>query len=159
MTLTSTDDMSEKTVEMDFVTPMGSENIMPNRSNSSFCVGGDLVAESSPYISRHQGSPYQPSYMAPTQSAKAKVKGHDLLKNRSPSSKKGLVNGLNNDSSSSGGRVVATYQAPRSPNTKGNVSRLSSKWGGRYSPDSSSEERMILPLGGILGGYSRANFV
>lgn len=159
MTLTSTDDMSEKTVEMDFVTPMGSENIMPNRRSSSFGVGGELVAESSPYISRHQGSPYQPSYMAPTQSAKAKVKGHDLLKNRSPSSKKGLVNGLNNDSSSSGGRTVATYQAPRSPNTKGNVSRLSSKWGGRYSPDSSSEERMILPLGGILGGYGRANFV
>lgn len=156
MTMTSADDMSEKTVEMDFV------DIKPNRT--SFAGGGDPVAELSPYINKLQSSPYVPSYMAPTQSAKAKVRSQDLIKHRSPSSSKrgGVVNGITYDSSSSGGRTtVATYQPPKSPNPnpnpKGNAaSRFPPKWIGAYSPDSSSEDRVPLPLG--THGF-RHNFV
>ena len=153
-TITSTDDMSEKTVEMDVATPLGSENSKPNRGSSA--VGGDPLFESSPYINKYQSSPYVPSYMAPTQSAKAKVRSQDLLKHRSPSSKRGAVTGLAYDSSTTGGRTMAIYQAPRSPIPKAYGNRLPSKWIGGYSPDSSSEDRMPLPLGSH--GF-RHNFV
>ncbi|CAA3026290.1 IQ-DOMAIN 1-like [Olea europaea subsp. europaea] len=65
-----------------------------------------------------------PSFMVPTQSAKAKVRGQVPIKQRSPpgtpwnSSTRGVtVNGPSYMSSSSGGGK-ATYQAPRSPNAR-----------------------------------------
>ncbi|KAL3846180.1 hypothetical protein ACJIZ3_003583 [Penstemon smallii] len=137
---TVVDDMSEKTVEMDLVMPLGSEKF--NMGGFS----GDPI-ESSPYNSRHPrrlGLDDMPSYMAPTKSAKAKVRSQGPIKPRSPppaqwnsSTKRGNVTGLAYESSSSGGGT--TYQAPRSPNLKDN--RGPSKWIG--SPESSSEERAL----------------
>ncbi|KAL3570549.1 hypothetical protein D5086_027798 [Populus alba] len=113
----TTDDMSEKTVEMDMVTPTGTSNsnmgmLDPNLSSN-----------------RHQrqlSSSNVPSYMAPTQSAKAKVRSQGSTKQqyapgtplRSPFTKKGssINGGSGCDSSSSGGGT--TYQAPRSPSPK-----------------------------------------
>ncbi|PIN27120.1 hypothetical protein CDL12_00119 [Handroanthus impetiginosus] len=134
---TTTDDMSEKTVEMD----LGSENYNVGRLN------GDYI-ESSPYRSRPSGglgSDDTPSYMAPTKSAKAKVRVQGPIKPGSPprvqwnsSTKRGNSAGLGGDSSSSGGGTTY-YQAPKSPNPKDN-GRGPGKW--MYSPES-SEERAL----------------
>ncbi|KAI3457999.1 hypothetical protein Pfo_014662 [Paulownia fortunei] len=138
----TTDDMSEKTVEMDLVMPLGSENVNMGRLSEEYI-------ESSPYTSRQprlSGSDDVPSYMAPTQSAKAKVRSQGPVKQRSPpgaqwnsSTKRGSVIGLGYESSSSGGGT-ATYQAPRSPNPK-DINRGPSKW--MCSPESSSEDRAL----------------
>ncbi|KAL8537989.1 hypothetical protein ACS0TY_000077 [Phlomoides rotata] len=131
------DDMSERTVEMDLVMPLGSENLNMGR------LSGDY-AESSPYTARPQrrsGLPDVPSYMAPTQSAKAKARSQGPIKQPGPlgnqwnsSTKKGNIIGLGYESSSSGGGTT-TYQAQRSPNPKGGLG----KW--MCSPESSSEDR------------------
>ncbi|GFQ06479.1 protein iq-domain 1, partial [Phtheirospermum japonicum] len=138
----TTDSLSEKTVEMDLVMPLGSENISMGR------LSGDYF-ESSPYSSqqrRRSGLDDIPSYMAPTQSAKAKVRSQGPVKQRSPpgaqwnsSTKRGNVIGLGYESSSSGGGT-ATYQALRSPNPKDNNRGLP-KW--MCSPESSSEDRAL----------------
>ncbi|KAH7840975.1 hypothetical protein Vadar_024098 [Vaccinium darrowii] len=132
--MTPTDDTSEKTVEMD------SENINRNRAS------GDPTRQ-------HSGFDSVPSYMAPTQSAKAKVRSQALSRQRSPtvahwnsSTKRGTVVGSGCDSSSSGGGTT-TYQAPRSPSPKNNGPSYQVKWNAGYSPDSSNEDR-ALPLGG-----------
>ncbi|XP_061954003.1 protein IQ-DOMAIN 21-like isoform X1 [Populus nigra] len=132
----TTDDMSEKTVEMDMVTPTGTSN-----SN----VG---ILDANLSSNRHQrqlSSSNVPSYMAPTQSAKAKVRSQGSTKQqyapgtplRNPFTKKGssINGGSGCDSSSSGGGT--TYQAPiRSPSPKQNGMRLHSKrHAGGYSPD------------------------
>lgn len=133
-TTTTTDDMSEKTVEMDVVTPPGKSNINMG------------LLETTPYTSqqeRQSSSNNVPSYMAPTQSAKAKVRGQGSLKQRgpylpqwNPSTKKGSnIVGSGCDSSSSGGGT-AMYQAPRSPSLKNNGMRLHSRrLAAGYSPD------------------------
>ncbi|KAL3653640.1 hypothetical protein CASFOL_003321 [Castilleja foliolosa] len=138
----TTDSMSERTVEMDLVMPLGSENISMGR------LSGDYI-DSSPYSSqqrRRSGLDDVPSYMAPTQSAKAKVQNQGPVKQRSPpaakwnsSTKRGSVVGLGYESSSSGGGTT-TYQAPRSPNPKDNNRGLP-KW--MYSPESNSEDRAL----------------
>uniref|UniRef100_A0A5B6YH45 DUF4005 domain-containing protein n=1 Tax=Davidia involucrata TaxID=16924 RepID=A0A5B6YH45_DAVIN len=160
VTLTTTDDMSEKTVEMDLVAQMGSENINTGRRS------GDPI-ESGPYPTRQQryaGLDSVPSYMAPTQSAKAKVRSQGPQRQRAPSvvgqwnpsTKRGAIIGSGCDSSSSGGGT-ASYQAPRSPSPKGNGPRVQPKWIGGYSPDSSGCDDRALPLG--LGGNGwRHNF-
>ncbi|EEF45684.1 conserved hypothetical protein [Ricinus communis] len=117
-TTTTTDDMSEKTVEMDVVTPPG---IISNINNG--------LLDTPPYLTKHQRQSslnnYVPSYMASTQSAKAKVRSSQgTVKQpqpqRSPyvqwnsSTRKGSVAGSGCDSSSSGGGT-APFQAPRSP--------------------------------------------
>ncbi|CAI9092570.1 OLC1v1027853C1 [Oldenlandia corymbosa var. corymbosa] len=142
-TVTSTtDDMSEKTVEMDFV----NENA---KSILSGIGGVDFAGvERSPYVMsrHHQQRPVEselvvPSYMAPTQSAKAKVKTYRDInsKTRSPSTKRGTVG--------SG----SAFQVPRSPNQKTYGDRGPIKWinaAGGYSPDSSIEDRALyLPSG------------
>ncbi|KAL0304418.1 UNVERIFIED_CONTAM: protein IQ-DOMAIN 1 [Sesamum radiatum] len=139
---TATDYMSEKTVEMDLIMPLDSENVNMGR------LSGDYI-ESSPYTSRQarrSGLDDAPSYMAPTQSAKAKVRIQGPVKQRSPpaaqwnsSTKRGGVIGLGYDSSSSGGGT-ATYPAQRSPNPKDN-NRGPGKW--MRSPESSSEDRAV----------------
>lgn len=146
----TTDDMSEKTVEMDMVTPTGTSNsnmgmLDPNLSSN-----------------RHQrqlSSSNVPSYMAPTQSAKAKVRSQGSTKQqyapgtplRSPFTKKGssINGGSGCDSSSSGGGT--TYQAPRSPSPKQNGMRLHSKrHAGGYSPDfnGGGDDWRVPPLDG-----------
>lgn len=160
VTLTSTDDMSEKTVEMDLVSENAVKSIRGGNGG-----GGDVdpMEATSPYAAARQqrqqlGSEFfVPSYMAPTQSARAKVRNHqDSTKNRSTSIKRGTVVGPGYDSSSTGGRA-SVFQVPRSPNPKSNGNRGPGKWiGGGYSPDSSSEDRSTfpLPLGGL--GYRRS---
>uniref|UniRef100_A0A2P2JVT2 Calmodulin-binding family protein n=2 Tax=Rhizophora mucronata TaxID=61149 RepID=A0A2P2JVT2_RHIMU len=115
MTLTSntntTDVMSEKTVEMDMVTPPGTTSVNMG------------LPDKSPCRSRQQGQSGPtnvPTYMAPTQSTRAKIRGQGLVKQHSPyvpqwnaSTKKGSAC----DSSSSGGGTAA-FQAPRSPRPK-----------------------------------------
>ncbi|GLU21270.1 hypothetical protein SLE2022_374160 [Rubroshorea leprosula] len=117
-TTTTTEDMSEKTVEMDVVTPI----------------------DSSPYshrqLHKQPGSPPVPSYMAPTKSTKAKVQTQGYTKpsqqpgpyvpHWNPSTKKG------SDSNSWSSGVA------RSPSPKNNVSRtpgrrvsgLTTEWSG-----------------------------
>jgi hypothetical protein len=146
----TTDDMSEKTVEMDMVTPTGT-------SNSNM---GILDANLS--SNRHQrqlSSSNVPSYMAPTQSAKAKVRSQGSTKQqyapgtplRNPFTKKGssINGGSGCDSSSSGGGT--TYQALRSPSPKQNGMRLHSKrHAGGYSPDfnGGGDDWRVPPLDG-----------
>ncbi|XP_058183772.1 protein IQ-DOMAIN 21 isoform X1 [Rhododendron vialii] len=139
-TLTTTDDTSEKTVEMD------SENINTGRTS------GDPI-ESVLYPTRRSGFDGVPSYMAPTKSAKAKARNQALGRQRSPSvvhwnssTKRGTIVGSGCDSSSSGGGTTV-YQAPRSPSPKGNGPSFQAKWNAGYSPDSSNDDR-ALPLGG-----------
>ncbi|KAK9103907.1 hypothetical protein Sjap_021161 [Stephania japonica] len=118
--LTNTDYMSEKTVEMDTMTPPGSLDPTLHANNTS--QFGRTLVHKTP-------SPENiPSYMASTQSAKAKVRGLGPVKPRTPplaqthwnsSTKKGSVaTGSVGDSSSSGGGTAVTYHAPKSPNTK-----------------------------------------
>lgn len=146
VTLTSTDDTSEKTVEIDMTPPLGRENINPRRSS-----GGPI--EFSPYTTRQRqssSSEYVPSYMVPTKSAKAKVRaqplkqGNPLLTQWNRSTKSGTDVGSGCDSLNSGGGA-GTYQHPRSPNN--NRLKVQTRWVATYSPDSSVDER-ALPLRG-----------
>lgn len=115
-THTPTDDMSEKTVEMDPIAlaQLNSDSI-----------------ESDPHLFRQQRqsiSKNVPSYMAPTQSAKAKVRAHGPAKHQGPKwnmpTRRGSVFGSGCDSSSSGGGTM-TYQGQRSPSPMNNGTRLS----------------------------------
>lgn len=133
-TTTTTDDMSEKTVEMDVVTPP----VMSNTNKG--------LLDTSPYPANQQRqsslNTHVPSYMAPTHSAKAKVRNQATIMQRGPyvpqwnsSTKKGPIVGSSWDSSSSGGGT-AIYQAPRSPSPNNNGKRLQSRRNGGYSLDS-----------------------
>ncbi|GMI76458.1 IQ-domain 21 [Hibiscus trionum] len=103
----TTDNMSEKTVEMD-VAPVDSD---------SYTV---------------------PSYMIPTQSAKAKVRNQGSGKQQQgayvPQWNTSTKKGSGCDSSSSGGGP-SIYQAPRSPASKNNGARVPSRRLGGCSPD------------------------
>lgn len=142
LTLATNDDVSIKTVEMDPVTPLSSEYITTGR------LSGETFDSAQHSQSQRQSTSDQiPSYMAPTQSAKARARVQNPGKHKGQSVKKGgPTNGLSFDTSSSGGNV--TYQIPRSPspspspNPKGyangiNGVRGQSKWSTGYSPDSS----------------------
>lgn len=131
-TSTTTDNMSEKTVEMDIMAT-------PSRGNFNMGPMGLMAQEfhdSSPTFNRqHQRppSPGRPSYMAPTQSAKAKVRAEGPFKQRAPygpnwnsSIKGGSIIGSGCDSSSSGGGTSA-YKFPRSPGPKVNGVRSESR--------------------------------
>ncbi|KAH8492182.1 hypothetical protein H0E87_021676 [Populus deltoides] len=147
-TTTTTEDMSEKTVEMDTATPTGTSN--PNMG----------MLGTNPYSNRPQwqsSSSNVPSYMAPTQSAKAKLRSQSLIKQRAPATplwnpstkKDSSIVGPGCDSSSSGGGTT-TYQAPRSPSPKHNGMRLHSRrHAGGYSPDfNGGEDWRLSPLDG-----------
>ncbi|XP_051142462.1 protein IQ-DOMAIN 21-like [Andrographis paniculata] len=108
----------EKPVDVSLVMPLGSENVKMGR-----------LGEPTQYMRRRLDLDYIPSYMAPTQSAKAKVRTQDPVKQRSPtqaqwnsSTKSGL--GHESSSSSSG---TATLPAQVSPNSKEN-NRGPNKW-------------------------------
>ncbi|XP_045808731.1 protein IQ-DOMAIN 21 [Trifolium pratense] len=129
-TSNTTDNMSEKTVEMDMVAT-------PSRSNYNLGLMGQEFHEASPRFSRQSQrppSPGRPSYMAPTQSAKAKVRAEGPFKQRFPSganwhssTKGGSVIGSGCDSSSSGGGTASVYQFPKSPGPNVNGVRSESR--------------------------------
>ncbi|KAG5251115.1 calmodulin-binding family protein [Salix suchowensis] len=137
-TTTTTEDMSEKTVEMDMVIP-----------------------DTDPYPNRRHwqsSSSRVPSYMASTRSAKAKVRRQGLIKQRAPptpqwnpsTKKDSAIAGPGCDSSSSGGGTT-TCQAPRSPSPKYNGARLHSRrHAGGYSPDhfNGGDDWRLPPLDG-----------
>ncbi|CAN4085709.1 unnamed protein product [Withania somnifera] len=159
VTPSTTSGMSEKTVEMDLTTcPLDSKTI--NSARHTFDQ-----AETSPYSARKEGhSKFDnaPSYMAPTKSAKAKVRSQGLVKHRSPpaaqwnvSRRKGPHYGLGLESSS-GTSTTAIHQASRSPSPKTNVNRSNghaNKWMATYSPESSGDDRNS-PLGAHAWRYN-----
>ncbi|KAK4277572.1 hypothetical protein QN277_015549 [Acacia crassicarpa] len=149
-TTTTADDVSEKTVQMDSIAPPSSSNTI---------MGQGLLLESSPIPNRgpndlqaqHHAS--VPSYMAPTQSAKAKVRGQGPVKPRvSPvpqwnsSTRKSYVIGPSYDSSSSGGGG-AGYLFMRSPGPKISGARLQSRRIAGGSSEYVGTEDWTLPLG------------
>ncbi|CAL0327487.1 unnamed protein product [Lupinus luteus] len=136
---TTTDDISEeKTVEMD--------------------VGliGQGYLDSSPIserCSQGQHSVGVPSYMAPTQSAKAKVRNQSPFRQRALSgpkwkspSRRNSLNGLGCDSSSSCG-ATAAHQFSKSPSPQINGVQLQSRRISSGSPDNIGIEDWALPLG------------
>lgn len=138
-TTTTTDEMSEKTVEMDTVAHSG--------------LNRDSI-DSGPYPTKQRQPSLNnvPSYMAPTKSAKAKLRGQGPVKQQSPylpqwnpSTRKGFVAESGFDSSSSGGGTI-TYQAPRSPSPKSNGTRPYARRSAGYSPTSNGVDDW--PLGG-----------
>ena len=143
-TTTTTDDMSEKTVEMDIAAPPGLTN------NNMGLLSQDFI-DSSPISNRQHCR--VPSYMAPTQSAKAKVRSHGPGKPRvssgpqwNSSTRRSSVTGSGCDSSSSGGGTT-TYQYVRSPSPKINSFRPQSRRISGGSPDYVGVEDWALPLG------------
>ncbi|CAN1170635.1 Protein IQ-DOMAIN 21 [Linum perenne] len=126
-TTTTTDDLSEKTVELDVVTPTsGTYSARPRRQPAT--------------------PNNVPSYMAPTHSAKAKVRTNlGPVKQTSPytpqwnpSTKRGQILGSSSvcDSSSSGGGT-SIYHVPKSPNPKATgMQSFSRRLPADYSPDS-----------------------
>lgn len=137
-TTTTSDDMSEKTVEMDMAVASGSSNVDVGLLNQDL-IDSDLY----PTRQQRQASNNNvPSYMAPTQSAKAKVRSQGLVKPRgsqtpqwNPSTRKASVTGSGCDSSSSGGGTAA-YHVPRSPSPKHGGLGLHGRRGVICSPDS-----------------------
>ncbi|XP_057479902.1 protein IQ-DOMAIN 21-like isoform X2 [Actinidia eriantha] len=149
VTLATTDDTSDKTVEMDLGKPVGSENI--NMGWISRDPNETISCSTRQH--RNLGLDSVPSYMAPTQSAKAKVRNQVTVRERGPSvaqwnssTKRGTFVGPGCDSSSSGGGTM-TYQAARSPSPKSN-GRVQAKWTGGYSPDNSGDDTAM-----HLGSY------
>ena len=147
---TTTDDMSEeKTVEMDMVGP-------PDPTHANMGLMGQDFPDSSPISKLHyegQHSAGVPSYMAPTQSAKAKVRSHGSFKQRASygpnwnvSTRRTSAVGLGYDSSSSCW-ATAAYQFPKSPSPKINGIRLQSRRISGGSPDNVGVEDWTLPLG------------
>ncbi|XP_050387784.1 protein IQ-DOMAIN 21 isoform X3 [Argentina anserina] len=142
-TTTTGDNISEKTVEMD---PIAFPTLRSRFKQD--------VSNSNPYSTRqsHPSPDNVPSYMAPTKSAKAKVRGQGLVKQRSPpppqwnpSTKKGSVIGSGCDSSSSGGGL-ANYSVPRSPSPKSNGTQGQARKSVGFSPDSPRGEDWALPI-------------
>ncbi|XP_043716338.1 protein IQ-DOMAIN 21-like isoform X2 [Telopea speciosissima] len=153
----NTDDMSEKTVDMDMVTPSRLDPSNMGRYGSPF--------DSAQYRSRQQrqtGSDTIPSYMATTKSAEAKLRSQGPVKQRvpsgpqwNPSTKGGSTATSGCDSSSSGGGTVVTYQAPRSPSPKANGLPSLTRRRGVYGPNSSAGDDRALPFG---RGYDLGSF-
>ncbi|XP_061337936.1 protein IQ-DOMAIN 21-like isoform X2 [Gastrolobium bilobum] len=144
------DDMSEeKTVEMDMVLPLDSTHPNMGLMNRDFLY-------SSPISNRHhhrQHSGNVPSYMAPTQSAKAKVRSQGPFKQRTSSgphwnssTRNSPAIGLGCDSSSSGGATTAN-QFLRSPSPKINGIRPQSRRISSGCPDDVGVEDWAVPLG------------
>ncbi|OIV96835.1 hypothetical protein TanjilG_08696 [Lupinus angustifolius] len=141
---TTTDDMSEeKTVEMDMVEPSSYS------THSNMGLMGQDFLDSSPLSDRHhqrQSSAEVPSYMAPTQSAKAKVRNQGPYRQRaSPgpnwnsSIRRNSVNGLGCDSSGSGG-ATAARSFSKSPSPQINGVRIQSRRISSGSPDNIGSE-------------------
>ncbi|XP_010266553.1 PREDICTED: protein IQ-DOMAIN 1-like [Nelumbo nucifera] len=150
VTLTTTDEMSEKTVEMDMVTPPRSDPVKMGRHSRN-------PLDPDNYTSRQQrrsGLDNVPSYMSTTQSSKAKVRSQASANKQqhiptavpwNSSTRRVTVARSPCDSLSSGGGT-AVYQAPWSPSPKGNAACMLTRRYGGYSPDSSGCDEQTLPL-------------
>ncbi|CAI0397451.1 unnamed protein product [Linum tenue] len=167
-TTTTTDDLSEKTVEMDVATPTtaagsGIGNISIGVMDSA---GGSHLYSARPRRQQAPPTPnHVPSYMAPTQSAKAKARANmGPVKQVSPytpqwnsSTKRGHVVGSSSsvcDSSSSGGGT-AIYHVANSPKTSAALRFLSRRLPAGYSSDSSAGgDEWRLPVGIDGHGWS-----
>ncbi|GAB4826211.1 hypothetical protein Ancab_009076 [Ancistrocladus abbreviatus] len=146
--LTNTDELSERTVEMDMATPI---NGRVNSMSRPVKEATDFVACTN---RQHKQTAFDggvPSYMAPTQSAKAKVRPLGSPKQRTLSmsqwntpTKKGSPLGSGCDSSSSGGGTT-TFKFARSPSPKTN--NVQARKSAGYSPDSSGSSDQMLHLG------------
>lgn len=131
-TTATTDNLSEKTVEMDVVTPIKS---------GSYLTQQQLQSDSSSV----------PSYIVTTQSAKAKVPSQGSAKQQReayvPEWNTSTKKASGCDSSSSGGGPTI-YQAPRSPGPKSNGARVPSRRLRGCSADAGSGgEDWRLPVG------------
>lgn len=134
-TSTTTDNISEKTVEMDMVSTPGPSSINMGLTNQDF-----HDSSLSPYNRQHQRlpSPNRPSYMAPTQSAKAKsrVQGPgkpqvSFVSHSNSSTKGGSNIGSGCDSSSSGvGNTTHQFLSSPSPKVNGMHSHSRRNLGG-----------------------------
>ncbi|KAG6650473.1 hypothetical protein I3843_06G041200 [Carya illinoinensis] len=121
-TNTVTDDMSEKTVEMD--------------------IFADLIKQ------RQYRSNNIPSYMAQTKSAKAKVRSQGPIKQNgpslpqwNPSTRQNSVVESGCDSSSVGG--TTTYQTPKSPSPKNNAMHPHARRSMGYHPNSNGGDSHV----------------
>ncbi|XP_077229529.1 IQ-domain 21 [Tasmannia lanceolata] len=143
VTITNTDNTSEKTVEMDMARPSAFDHLSQSpvetapfpsqqRYSSTF---SDRPGPGHPVEARRDVS-VVPSYMAPTQSAKAKARTHGATKQRVPVAFQWNTSTRSGgDSSSSGGGT--TIYPPRSPIPKGLGVPMPSRRLTGYSPDSS----------------------
>lgn len=145
-TLTTTDNMSEKTLEIEMAMPMASEHVPMGR----------LRGESARYSTRPNGQfglDSVPSYMAPTKSAKAKVKSQGSVSTKprnssvsqwKTSTRRSPVFGLGNGDSPSSGGGTARYQIPKSPTPKSSALKHGqAKWMASYSPNSSEGDERV----------------
>ncbi|KAM7272312.1 hypothetical protein ACFE04_026975 [Oxalis oulophora] len=152
-TTTGSDNISEKMVEMDVVTPSTTKT---NTLDSYSYLTEQLQNSSS-------DNNVVPSYMAPTKSAKAKVRGsgqgssNNSKQRTSPSpqwnsSTRRSFGGSGCDSSSSGGGTTNTipYPAGRSPSPKHVSTRTQARKSWGYSPDPTvGEEDWKLAIAGL----------
>ncbi|KAG2326854.1 hypothetical protein Bca4012_035760 [Brassica carinata] len=125
---TTPDDVSEKTVEMDVTTPTSLKDRIKGLIDREYIDLGSYRQ-----AHKQRKSPTRiPSYMAPTASAKAKVRDQgttvklqatSFMPNWNSSTKNGSVNGSGCGSSSSCGEVTTGYPGPRSPNPKTDIRR------------------------------------
>lgn len=125
---TTPDDVSEKTVEMDATTPTGLKDRIIGLIDREYIDLGTYRQ-----AHKQRKSPTRiPSYMAPTASAKAKVRdqgttvklqGTSFIPNWNSSTKQGSINGSGCGSSSSCGEVITGYPGLRSPNPKTDIRR------------------------------------
>ena len=155
------DNISEKTVEMDVISP-------PPPPPSALALG-------SMFNDPTRQPKQQPSYMAPTKSAKAKARAQGPTKPKpapqpqpqpqpqmpqwNSSIKKPSPSFIGHcDSSSSGGGTVTTttYPTPRSPSPMGNGPRAHARRGFRFNPDSNGPEEWMLHA--AAGGWRHDHF-
>ncbi|KAJ0231444.1 IQ-domain 21 [Hirschfeldia incana] len=125
---TTPDDISEKTVEMDVTTPTSLKDRIIGLIDREYIDLGTYR-----HAHKERKSPTRiPSYMAPTASAKAKVRdqgttvklqGTSFMPNWNSSTKHGSINGSGCGSSSSCGEVTTGYPGLRSPNSKTDIRR------------------------------------
>ncbi|XP_015077111.1 protein IQ-DOMAIN 1 isoform X3 [Solanum pennellii] len=121
VSLSITDDISEKTFELD---PLGPEDV--NLAHQT---------EKSPYSSTQSNKDSVPSYMAPTKSAKAKIRSPGPIKPKSPPG----VAQWNSTPKKVTARRWSYDSSARSPNPK-----ISAKWMATYSPQTRVHDRTSL---------------
>ncbi|KAK4718496.1 hypothetical protein R3W88_016834 [Solanum pinnatisectum] len=134
VSLSITDDVSEKTVELD---PLGSEDV-----NLAHHIVSPV--ERIPYSSTQSNMDSVPSYMAPTKSAKAKIRSPGPIKPKSPPG----VGQWNATPKKVTARRWSYDSSARSPNPK-----TSAKWMATYSPETRVHDRAS-PMGAPACRYN-----
>ncbi|KAL2540271.1 IQ-domain 21 [Abeliophyllum distichum] len=114
--------------ESSYVTGTSTDDTSQGFESANMGRRREVPIKSSPCTTLQQprlGLDHTPSFMSPTQSAKAKVRSQGPVRQRTPtgtqwnsSTKGGTITGPDYESSKNSGGGKAAYQAPRSPNTK-----------------------------------------